>query len=771
MTMNSTQEETIYSILDPGQSISISTDGLTRGIDNYHIDVKLSRKFSSDTKKLTALLIPQVATPKPKAWDNSKQLKSLRASYLDMMTVLIHRVKTDLNPEHVVLFQLAAVKHILKIGRSQLDLEISSTSARLTDLKSKGASEALATDQRLFWLRRNYDNILYRVNKSVFSQIQRAEEQDLDPIRLQFLGADYALAVDAILNPLLWTSNLSNLTSQLHDYSLWDINSEDTGFHTVDSLVSTLVNSQLTDLSLTVTKPTKTVAGEAEINDELGGLFQLQSYTGTTKDSKNTLVESLAWIEVPGNVKNLFGEKWAEQWLSEKRRRLGMVRAWKFKKDANRLSKFIRSLVKQLRKENLLQQLAASSALKKFMTPLILEHVETKNVCLFLMGKITLQKLQESISGNHKLNSEQIKALEQHREAITEQKGSQSFQLALDLLDDIGKFRRDLKLYRFAHRAFNRISILTDEDDLKLSKSAGTLYQLPTHSEVEEADAKICHHAILKADVRGSTTVTDELLRKGLNPASYFSMRFFNPINKILDTYDANKVFIEGDAIILSFLEYEGSPEQWFSVARACGYAKDMLIITGANNRYSSQMGLPLLELGVGICYSAESPRFLYDEDHPIMISSAIGLADRLSGCSWKLRAAIQKSLFNVDVLQIADGETSKGEKGQDYARYNVNGINIDDLAFEKLNQEISLQRLSMKLNGTHYTFYVGSYPDTKGKKKDLVIREGLTGVWANNEILPSRNENDCFYEVVVNRKVLPVILDAASKMKTTTAP
>ena len=131
---------------------------------------------------------------------------------------------------------------------------------------------------------------------------------------------------------------------------------------------------------------------------------------------------------------------------------------------------------------------------------------------------------------------------------------------------DLSRFRQQLKYFRFAHRAFNRFTILTAEEDLKLSKSAGTLYLLPTSSEIEEDDERICHHAILKADVRGSTTVTDELQAKGLNPASYFSMRFFNPINKILETYGANKVFIEGDAIILSFLEYEHTPS-----AMVCG--------------------------------------------------------------------------------------------------------------------------------------------------------------------------------------------------------
>jgi hypothetical protein len=62
-------------------------------------------------------------------------------------------------------------------------------------------------------------------------------------------------------------------------------------------------------------------------------------------------------------------------------------------------------------------------------------------------------------------------------------------------------------------------------------------------------------------------------------------------------------------------------------------------------------MRLPVLDLRVGIFYSDESPLILFEEDHPIMISSAIGLADRILGCSWKLRAAVKKSLINLDVL------------------------------------------------------------------------------------------------------------------------
>jgi len=37
-----------------------------------------------------------------------------------------------------------------------------------------------------------------------------------------------------------------------------------------------------------------------------------------------------------------------------------------------------------------------------------------------------------------------------------------------------------------------------------------------------------------------------------MNPASYFSLNFYEPLTKILPRYGAEKVFIEGDAVILS---------------------------------------------------------------------------------------------------------------------------------------------------------------------------------------------------------------------------
>ena len=757
---------TIAETITEDRTVGISFENMSPGIDNYHVDVKLSRRFSTEAKKLIALLVSQLAVPNPKHWDNSKSYERLRNRYQDLMTVLIHRVKTDLTADEICLLQFATVMHVLEFTSSELERGIRTNSSTLADLRNKGSSEALAVDQRLFWLKRNRDSILYLVNKQIIGQFQRAEERQLRTERNQYLGEDYSFTVEALLNPMLWVSEPSALPLLLNEYSVWSWNSDPEDFIKLNEKIEKLLNKRIKPLQLEPLRQPDAEADEAEIHDELSGLFESQPFLGKAADSKRHLGETFSWFEDPENLERVFNVQKNLEQLKRDKKALGFGAAWRKKSEIKRYGSALKAFAKLLRSSKVLPQMLATSYARRSLSPTVLEKADLRSVCQFVSGNLTVEKLQESIQGPHKLTNEQIKSLEATRDKVKSQVGKADHNDALKLLQDYARFRRHLRLYRFAHRAFNRMAMLSDADQIKLSREAGTLYDLPTASEIQEEDARICHHTIMKADVRGSTTVTDELQAKGLNPASYFSMRFFNPINKILGTYGATKVFIEGDALILSFLEYEHAPQQWFSVARACGYSRDMLKIVGSNNRYSTQMGLPLLELGVGICYSNEAPRYLYDEDKPIMISGAIGLADRMSSCSWKLRAAIQKSLFNVDVLRIDEGDASKGEKGQSFIRYNVNGILLDDVAFSKLKSEISLKSLRMKLNGKDYLFHVGQYPDTNGRKKDLVIREGKIGLWKDEQIVDDPNSDDSYFEVVVNRKVLPVVLEAVQARK-----
>src|SRR5215470_16873598 len=96
------------------------------------------------------------------------------------------------------------------------------------------------------------------------------------------------------------------------------------------------------------------------------------------------------------------------------------------------------------------------------------------------------------------------------------------------------------------------------------------LYECVLPEEARPAQDTVISHVIIKTDVRSSTRMTQELLSRGLNPASHFSLNLHEPIKKLLDRYAAKKVFIEGDAIILAIFETESSVTYARPVAKAC---------------------------------------------------------------------------------------------------------------------------------------------------------------------------------------------------------
>ena len=94
-----------------------------------------------------------------------------------------------------------------------------------------------------------------------------------------------------------------------------------------------------------------------------------------------------------------------------------------------------------------------------------MELVDLKIVCQFLSGHITSGKLQDSITGGGKLNSEQIKSLESLKNNISDKVHKADMSDSMKLLSDFSRYRQNLKYFRFAHRAFNRFVLLTDEDE------------------------------------------------------------------------------------------------------------------------------------------------------------------------------------------------------------------------------------------------------------------------------------------------------------------
>lgn len=258
-----------------------------------------------------------------------------------------------------------------------------------------------------------------------------------------------------------------------------------------------------------------------------------------------------------------------------------------------------------------------------------------------------------------------------------------------------------------------------------------------------------------------------ELRNRGLNPASHFSLNFFTPLNELIEVYGAGKVFIEGDAVILSIMEHAEALEHQFDVARICGLAKRLLSMVQAQNDLCRKDGLPELELGIGLVFQDEPPMLLYDGNNQIMISSAIGKADRLSSCSWMLRKHRSQHgntfYTNVDIYEIPEGDPLRGEKGEVHLRYNLNGIELDQPAFVKLQSEIALQRLDVDLPGDEEptTIYTGRYPDLKGAMQRVVVREGRMRLLDKKHPKLGEMTQSLFYEVVTNDVVLEKVTEA----------
>jgi class 3 adenylate cyclase len=289
------------------------------------------------------------------------------------------------------------------------------------------------------------------------------------------------------------------------------------------------------------------------------------------------------------------------------------------------------------------------------------------------------------------------------------------------------RYHRDLNNFHLLKEAMEAVTLVKNEKIMMLSRENRSLYEFLLPDERGKEEKQVINHVIVKADIRGSTDITYMMRASGLNPASYFSLNFFDPISEILCDYGGSKEFIEGDAIILSFVEHEGTPHGWYSVARACGLAVRMLNVVQQYNVKSQKYNLPVLELGIGICYDPKPPAFLFDGDSRIMISPAINLADRLSGCDRRLRSRFRDKtrMFNLFVFQNTPDEKIEATKDDLFPRYNVNGIELNTEGFVKLSKEINLNSVMYPVGSNEKVkLYTGKVPTLTNKYQSLVIRE-----------------------------------------------
>jgi class 3 adenylate cyclase len=310
-------------------------------------------------------------------------------------------------------------------------------------------------------------------------------------------------------------------------------------------------------------------------------------------------------------------------------------------------------------------------------------------------------------------------------------RGAERAKVGARFLQDFSQYHRDLRRLETLNAALDSVNLASTEKIRELSRMNGTLYEflLPEEQPQLEED-RVLRHVVLKADVRDSTRLTRTLMEKGLNPASYFSLNFYDPVNKLLNKYGAQKVFLEGDAIILAILERAGEPE--LAVSRACVLAREIIEIVRGYNELMRRSGMPGLELGIGITLQEAAPLYLLDGERQIMISEALNESDRLSSCNKRARKVMepQAGPFHVYAFQNAEGGEAPNPEDS-ILSFNLGGIRMNEAAFRKLEQEISLTPLTVKLPASiassdkgEYRLYSGTVPVDRDIFRKLVVRE-----------------------------------------------
>ena len=312
-------------------------------------------------------------------------------------------------------------------------------------------------------------------------------------------------------------------------------------------------------------------------------------------------------------------------------------------------------------------------------------------------------------------------------------RGAERAKVAARFLQDFSQYHRDLRRLETLNAALDSVNVVSTEKLRELSRMNGTLYEFLLPEEQQPEEERVLRHVVLKADVRDSTRLTRMLMEKGLNPASYFSLNFYDPVNKLLGKYGAQKVFLEGDAIILAILERTGEPA--LAVSRACVLAREIIEIVRGYNELMQRSGMPGLELGVGITLQEAAPLYLMDGEHQIMISEALNESDRLSSCNKRARKVMepQAGPFHVFVFQAgADSAKDAAENPEDsILSYNLGGIRMNEAAFRKLEQEISLVPLAVKLPPSiassdkgEYQLFSATVPVDRDIFRKIVVRQ-----------------------------------------------
>jgi class 3 adenylate cyclase len=692
---------------------ALSLNGIQLGIDNVRHDVWLSPAFTKPLGlhigkliakygAIQAVMSVEVAGPGASPNMSSKFVSApvskgadVKQLLLDLHKSALNRAKAQDNIAIDVLARVAIIKFLRAELNSQFALALDRCRATLRSYEGVRQQKALEYRETVASFQIRKKSILRQAGQELFRILREIEREALARTRRSLFGnkqpADYNIFVNHLL--FLEEGRDSFLTAEQY-VLIGGFENDPDSFGNVRALACEFLRA----------------LGAETITDD-------------------TLLDG--WLNVPENAHELVGTG----------------------EDGDRIQKArLDAWTELMEREKLLSLALAAYEVVPLLSelPPLVDPQQLKYALVFRKERDRLEKLVEE---HGKFPTEAIAA---SAARVSQASGAQRSKSAARFMRDFLCYHRDLRRLEVLNRAIEKINLISSEKLRDLSKLNGTLFEFLLAEETKlRGEKSVLRHVVLKADVRDSSRLTRSLLARGMNPASYFSLNFYEPVNKLLSKYGATKVFVEGDAIILAMLEHEDEPA--LSVARACVLAREMTEIVGGYNHLLQRAGLPALELGIGISYQDSAPMYLLDGEHRIMISDALNESDRLSSCDKRVRKAMVGTVVPFNIYEF-----STDQNGDEPMRYNVGGIRISEAACRRLREEISLEKYpleSPRLWGSEdAVFYTGLVPVGSDIFRRIVLRESRVPVIDPTQFSLTRWTDTPIYEICSNPAVYAAI-------------
>jgi len=655
------------------------------GVDNLRHDVHLSFKFVDQARLQIARLIVRhggmdgllAAEALEKARGSSAggtnptgkvQASELKPLLSDFHIAALNHAKAAGNLSVDMLARLA----IIKFFRIELNAQFAQLLERgrmmLKGYEGVRQQKALEYRERVAAFQVAKKIILRKAGQELFRTLREIEKETLARTRRSLFGGSGEAAYKLFLNPLIFSEDgRDTYLNAEHYVMLGNFDKDPDRFSNIRRILCEFVQS-------------------IHLGSE-----------GNNED----VVDS--WLNVPENAQEMVGAGGEDCTRSQKAR----LQIW----------------TDLLDREELMEYAIASYE----VAPLLSEYsprINPQQLKHALISRHERERVEKLIEEHGKLSCESLYSA---MARVAGCRSAERSKVAGRFLRDFMRYHRDLRRLEALNGALDSVNLVGNQKIRDLSAMNGTLYEFMLPQERKLDEDKILRHVIVKADVRDSSRLTRSLLERGMNPASYFSLNFYDPVNKLLAKYGAEKVFLEGDAIILGLIERQG--DKGLAVSRACVLAREIIEIVRGYNQLLQRAGLPGLELGIGISFQDSAPMYLMDGEDRIMISEALNESDRLSSCNKRVRRSMERlnSPFNVYAFQtVSDAHAAEGP--EDFImKYNLNGIRISEATFQRLQQEISLEgcRLSFpQLWGSEeFRLLLGTVPIGNDIFRKIVVR------------------------------------------------